>query len=144
MWSNLAVTLWQGRCQLSDLELHRETLRRIARALGSGYGDEISGGRPPNGWSRWLACHSSSKFPSRRQRSSFRRISEATSHPAGRLFVGCNPSAISSAPRDEHRPAFARSHATTTAPRKPTNYPRKGAPDDPPWNNQAHGPSCSS
>ena len=32
MWSNLAVTLWQGRCQLSDLELRRETLRRIARA----------------------------------------------------------------------------------------------------------------
>ena len=46
-FTDLAVTLWQGRCQLSDLELHRETLRRIARALGSGYGDESSGETPP-------------------------------------------------------------------------------------------------
>ena len=43
---DLAATFWRERCPLSDRELRRETLRRIARVLASGYADQISGGTP--------------------------------------------------------------------------------------------------
>jgi predicted ArsR family transcriptional regulator len=45
-FTDLAVTLWQEIRQSSDPELRRETLRRIARALASGYADQIQGETP--------------------------------------------------------------------------------------------------
>ena len=45
-FTDLAVTLWQEIRQSNDPELRRETLRRIARALASGYADQIQGETP--------------------------------------------------------------------------------------------------
>ena len=45
-FTDLAVTLWQEIRQSSDPDLRRETLRRIARALASGYADQIQGETP--------------------------------------------------------------------------------------------------
>jgi DeoR family transcriptional regulator, suf operon transcriptional repressor len=45
-FTDLAVTLWQEIRQSSDPELRRETLRRIARALASGYANQIQGSTP--------------------------------------------------------------------------------------------------
>ncbi len=45
-FTNLAATLWQESCQSHDPELCRQTLRRIARALASGYAEQITGETP--------------------------------------------------------------------------------------------------
>jgi DeoR family transcriptional regulator, suf operon transcriptional repressor len=45
-FTDLAMTLWQEIRQSKDPELRRETLRRIARALASGYTDQIHGDTP--------------------------------------------------------------------------------------------------
>ena len=45
-FTDLAVTLWQEIRQSGDTEVHRETLRRIARALASGYANQIQGETP--------------------------------------------------------------------------------------------------
>ena len=45
-FTDLAVTLWQDIRQSSDPEVRRETLRRIARALATGYADQIEGETP--------------------------------------------------------------------------------------------------
>ena len=45
-FTDLAVTLWQEIRQKGDPELRRETLRRIARALASGYAGQIQGETP--------------------------------------------------------------------------------------------------
>jgi DeoR family transcriptional regulator, suf operon transcriptional repressor len=42
----LAVTLWEEIRQSNDPELRRQTLRRIARALASGYAGQIHGETP--------------------------------------------------------------------------------------------------
>jgi DeoR family transcriptional regulator, suf operon transcriptional repressor len=42
-FTDLALTLWQEIRQSSDPDLRRETLRRIARALASGYANQIQG-----------------------------------------------------------------------------------------------------
>lgn len=45
-FTDLAMTLWLDIRQKGDPELHRETLRRIARALASGYASQIRGETP--------------------------------------------------------------------------------------------------
>ena len=45
-FTDLAVTLWQEMRQSGDPELRREMLRRIARALASGYAGQIHGRTP--------------------------------------------------------------------------------------------------
>jgi predicted ArsR family transcriptional regulator len=45
-FTDLAVTLWQEMRESSDPELRRETLRRSARALATGYAKQISGTTP--------------------------------------------------------------------------------------------------
>ena len=45
-FTTLAATLWQESCQSSDPELRRQTLRQIARALASGYAEQITGETP--------------------------------------------------------------------------------------------------
>lgn len=42
-FTDVALTLWKEICQSSDLELRRETLRRIARVLASGDADQLQG-----------------------------------------------------------------------------------------------------
>jgi DeoR family transcriptional regulator, suf operon transcriptional repressor len=45
-FTDLAVTLWQEVCHVADEKVRRETLRRIARALASGYANQIQGNTP--------------------------------------------------------------------------------------------------
>lgn len=45
-FTDLAMTLWLEIRQKGDPELRRETLRRIARALASGYANQIRGETP--------------------------------------------------------------------------------------------------
>jgi DeoR family transcriptional regulator, suf operon transcriptional repressor len=45
-FTDLAMTLWQEMRQSSDDQTRRETLRRIARALATGYADQIQGQTP--------------------------------------------------------------------------------------------------
>jgi DeoR family transcriptional regulator, suf operon transcriptional repressor len=45
-FTDLAVTLWQEVCQEKDEQVRRETLRRIARALATGYAKQIQGDTP--------------------------------------------------------------------------------------------------
>lgn len=45
-FTDLAVTLWQEIRKSDDPQLHRETLRRIARALAAGYIGQIQGDTP--------------------------------------------------------------------------------------------------
>ena len=45
-FTDLALTLWKEISESSDPKLRRETLRRIARALVSGYTDQIQGKTP--------------------------------------------------------------------------------------------------
>jgi DeoR family transcriptional regulator, suf operon transcriptional repressor len=42
-FTDLAVALWQNMRESNDPEVRRETLRRIARALASGYAKQIQG-----------------------------------------------------------------------------------------------------
>ena len=45
-FNDLAMTLWAEIRRNGDVELRRETLRRIARALAAGYRDQIKGETP--------------------------------------------------------------------------------------------------
>lgn len=45
-FTDLAFTLWQEIREKSDPEVRRETLRRIARALATGYASQIEGNTP--------------------------------------------------------------------------------------------------
>ena len=45
-FTDLAVTLWQEICRSNDPKVLRETLRRIARALATGYASQIEGETP--------------------------------------------------------------------------------------------------
>jgi predicted ArsR family transcriptional regulator len=45
-FTDLAVTLWQEMLKTASLELQRETLRQIARALAAGYANQIHGNTP--------------------------------------------------------------------------------------------------
>ena len=45
-FTDLAMALWPEIRRIGDVELRRETLRRIARALAAGYADQIQGTTP--------------------------------------------------------------------------------------------------
>jgi len=45
-FTDLAMTLWREIRRRGDPQLHRETLRNIARALAAGYADQIEGDTP--------------------------------------------------------------------------------------------------
>lgn len=45
-FTDLAITLWQEIRESGDPELRRDTMRRIARALATGYAQQIEGATP--------------------------------------------------------------------------------------------------
>jgi DeoR family transcriptional regulator, suf operon transcriptional repressor len=45
-FTDLAMTLWREIGKSNDPELRRQTMRRIAQALATGYSDQISGNTP--------------------------------------------------------------------------------------------------
>ncbi len=45
-FTDLAMTLWREISKSDDKELRRETMRRIAQALATGYADQIQGNSP--------------------------------------------------------------------------------------------------